>query len=322
MEGTAKSDTPKIAIVCPVLNEFPFIENLVKSFTADSIPKEIYFVDAGSTDGSRELIEKLSKTFSQVKLIDNPEKHVSEGFNKVYKISTSKYISLLGAHAIYPDKFFENALRYLESNECDVVGGPLVQYGKTETGKIIAKCMSHRFGVGNTEFRTSKEKQYVQSVAFATYKREIFEKAGLFDTEVIKNQDDEFHYRIHALGYKILMVPEMECGYYVRDSISSLFKQYYWYGFYKPLVFKKVKKSVRLRHLIPPIFAAYFLTFIPLVFLSKIFMVPFFIYLFAAIFFAFNLEIAFHKKPIALIVFFTLHFSYGLGFLIGLKKII
>jgi GT2 family glycosyltransferase len=193
-------------------------------------------------------------------MIDNPGRYATPGFNRAYKVSSGRYIAFVGAHALYPQNYFSSALHYLQAGECDAVGGPLKQEGKTRMGKAIALVMSSRMGVGDTEFRTANKKMYVDSVAFAVYKREVFEKAGLLDESLPVNQDDEFHYRLNKMNFRILMVPEMQAVYYVRGSITKLFTQYFKYGLYKPLVLRKVKGSVRLRHLIPSVFVLYLLS--------------------------------------------------------------
>ena len=311
---------PVISIICPVLNEADYIDNLVAKFLFnDGIEKEIFFIDAGSTDGTKQKIEELQKNFKNIFLINNPEKYVSFGFNKAFPQTKGKYIAFLGAHADYPESYFKHALKYLEANECDAIGGPLEQKGKTDTGKAIAYCMSHKFGVGGTEFRTSNEKQYVQSVAFAIYKREVFEKTGLLDEQLLRNQDDELHYRLNAHGYKILMAPEMQCSYYVRGSISGLFSQYYQYGLFKPLVLKKVKSGTRLRHLAPTFFVLYFLS-LPLIYFCYWWFLPLALYVLLDIFFSLVNSLSFSQKMKALLVFPALHTAYGTGFLFGMLK--
>ena len=312
---------PIISILCPVLNEAENIEKLVFSFNSDDLEKEIFFIDGGSTDTTKEIIEKVRIKFPNVFLVDNPQKFVSPGFNKAFALSKGKYISFLGAHANYPKGFFENAVKYLSSGECDAVGGPLVQKGKGFWGEIIAECMSSKFGVGGTEFRTSNAKQYVQSVAFATYKREVFEKAGLLDESLVRNQDDEFHYRMNSLGLKILMVPEMQCEYFVRSSPRKLFKQYFEYGLYKPKVLFKIKESVRLRHLIPLAFVIY-LFFAALIFVFyPVVLIPLVIYVFGGFFSVLKSKLNIMQKISSVFIFFTLHLSYGLGFIKGLTII-
>ncbi|MGZ3864633.1 MAG: glycosyltransferase family 2 protein [Bacteroidia bacterium] len=309
-----------VSIICPVLNESAYVDTLVKKFLhSDGIGKEVFFLEAGSTDDTKAKLLELQKQHSNIYIVDNPQKYVSFGFNKAFPLTNGKYIAFLGAHADYPDTFFSNAVKYLESGECDAVGGPLKQSGKTDTGKAIAYCMSNKFGVGGTEFRTSTQKQYVQSVAFAVYKKEVFEKAGLLDEELLRNQDDELHYRLNEHGFRILMVPEMQCAYFVRSSISRLFSQYFQYGLFKPLVLKKVRSGVRIRHLIPACFVAYFLS-LPIAAIYLWWLVPMALYLFCNFVFSFFNELPLSQKLKAFVVFPMLHISYGSGFILGLLK--
>lgn len=309
-----------ISVVIPVLNEDKYIETLIRNLLDGiSIDVEILIYDAGSIDRTAEIVEALGKEFSQVKLIENKEKFVSYAFNHAYLHSKAKYLALLGAHALYPKGYLETGFKELENNTCDVVGGPLHQDANTLTGKGIAFAMSSKLGVGGTAFRTEQKRMYVQSVAFAIYKKTIFDQIGTLDTALIRNQDDELHYRIHDAGYKLLMIPEMRCTYYVRDSIKKLWKQYYEYGLYKPLVFAKVKSGFRMRHAIPFLFCIYLFS-LPFVAIFPLWALPLFIYLLIIFIHSMVNHLHSYSKFIALIAFPTLHLSYGLGFLLGIPK--
>jgi succinoglycan biosynthesis protein ExoA len=315
------SGAPVISIVCPVLNEETYIDALTARFLSDDgISKEIFFVDGGSSDRTRERVEALQRRHPQVFLVDNPKRYVSFGFNKAFPQTRGNYVAFLGAHADYPDLYFSHALRYLAADECDAIGGPLEQKGRTSTGEAIAWCMSHKFGVGGTEFRTSDKKQYVQSVAFAVYKREVLEEAGLLDEQLLRNQDDELHYRLNAHGYRILMVPEMKCSYYVRGTLRGLFRQYYEYGLFKPAVLKKVRSGIRLRHLAPSFFVLYCLT-LPLGWFYPAWFIPLGLYLLLDISFSLSAPLSFGRRLKCMLVFPTLHVSYGAGFLLGLLRL-
>lgn len=310
-----------LSIIIPVLNEERHILDLIASLIQeDGIEKEVFLVDGGSTDQTISIIKEEQKKHPNIFLEYNKKKFVSHGFNKTYQKTKGKYITLLGAHSVYPDAFFKAGISELEAGSCDVIGGPLKQHGKTCIGESIAYAMSCRFGVGGTEFRTEKKRMYVDSVAFAIYRKEIFDHIGLLDEELIRNQDDELHYRINANNYRILMIPEMECTYYVRNSIQSLFKQYFAYGFYKPLVLKKVRQAIRFRHLIPAAFTLYLIT-LPLIAYYWWWFLPFTLYLAFNIFFSIQNLLPLKNKLLLPVIFFTLHLSYGLGFILGLPKL-
>jgi len=312
------------SIICPVLNEERHIDEIIAAFVKNCPqPSELFIADAGSIDRTREIILKWSKDYPTIFLIDNPKKYVSFAFNICFGKSSGKYLALLGAHTTYSDSFFTHALSYLETTDCDAVGGPLVQTAYTSMGKSIAYCMSTKFGVGGTEFRTSVVKRYVDSVAFAFYRREVFEKIGLLDEQLIRNQDDEFHYRMNAAGLRILMVPEMQCLYYVRETLAGLFRQYFQYGLFKPLVLKKVKAGIRVRHLIPAFFVLYLLVLLPAIFfVGWPSLIPMVLYVILVLYFSLKAKLSLGSKIKACIVFPVLHISYGIGFLLGLKKLV
>lgn len=319
--NTLSTPPIQLSVIIPVYNEEKYIRTLIESLLVDEgIEKEIFLVDGGSTDKTIDIIENFQKARKNIFLVPNFKKYVSPGFNQAFKLSRGRYVTLMGAHAHYPENFFKNGLKYLQHDECDVVGGPLKQEGKTKVGKAIAYAMSSKFGVGGTEFRTEKKKMYVDSVAFAIYKREIFDEIGLLDEELIRNQDDELHYRMNAAGFRVLMVPEMECVYYVRNSLSALFQQYYQYGYYKPLVLKKVRKGLRLRHLVPSMFCIYLFSIPFISWISLIWLVPLLVYIFAIISISLKSKLKFKQQFVLMAAFPTLHISYGAGFLFGLTK--
>lgn len=308
-----------ISVIIPTYNEINYIDNLLNSLLANDIKEmEIILADGGSTDGTIDRIKTFSDKYPFIKLVNNTDKFVNFGFNKAFKISTGKFVTLMGAHAKYPPNFLKTAIEHLENDDCDAVGGPLIQKGGNRIGTAIAFVMSSKFGVGNTEFRVSNKKQYVQSVAFAVYKRDVFEKIGLLDEDLIKNHDDEFHYRMNKHGFKILMIPEMACEYFVRNSYKSLFIQYFNYGLFKPLVFKKLKHGIKFRHIIPALVVIYFLLF-PLGLYYKLYWLPYIIYLIVILLLVLKLP-GLKLKFYAFLAFPVIHLAYGLGFLIGLFK--
>lgn len=310
----------ELSVICPTYNEIDFIDTLVDNLCLnDGLEKEILFVDGGSDDGTNEKLKLLMKKYSILKLLENPFRTSTHAFNIGYKFSTGKFIAFVGAHANYEKDYFTSGLDCLRSNECDVVGGPLKQKGKTLSGKAIALVMSSKLGVGNTEFRTEDKKMMVDSVAFAIYKREVIEQCGLMDETLPVNQDDEFHYRVTSKGYRIMMIPEMSSTYYVRDSFLKLFRQYYRYGLYKPAVLKKVRGFVRLRHVMPSLFTLYLLS-LPVAIYIQIWILPLLIYFSLIILRSLSFNDILKIRFLAIPVFPLIHLSYGSGFLAGLFK--
>lgn len=310
----------ELSVIIPTLNEKNHINKLIESIDSlDNAPKEIFIVDGGSEDGTVDQVLRLQEKNPNIKLIENPDKYVSHGFNKAFKASKAPFISLVGAHAVYPSNFFSTCIEAISSGECDVAGGFLVQRGKTIMGQAIAKAMSSKLGVGDTPFRTTRKRMYVDSVAFAVYSRKVFETCGLLDEELVRNQDDEFHYRLNRAGYRIMMLPELEVIYYVRDSLKKLFQQYYQYGYYKPLVLRKVSSGLRIRHVVPAVFTCY-LCSLPLSLWLPIWLIPLLMYVLLCLRVSVGADAPWQVRLRMPLVFPMLHVAYGSGFLRGLLK--
>jgi succinoglycan biosynthesis protein ExoA len=223
--------------------------------------------------------------------------------------------------------YVKNCVEYLSKEEVDGVGGPMETIGETPAAQAIALAMSSPFGVGGSAFRTIKDRRmYVDSVAFPAYKKETLLKAGLFDEELVRNQDDEYNYRLRAMGGKILMTPDIRSRYYSRSSVRSLWRQYFQYGYWKVRVMQKHPRQMSLRQFIP-------LTFVVTLFVLSalaIFSEPARLLLAAVVgaYLLANLgaSLLTAKKhgwqymPMLVVSFAALHFSYGLGFLYGLVK--
>ncbi len=310
----------KLSVIIPVYNEAECIGSLIQSLNEmDDLDKEIIFSDGGSDDGTRQMIADAADKYGNIVLIDNPGRYVSHAFNHACKIAIGSYVALTGAHSVYPANYFRICVEHLDAGLCDAAGGFLVHRGKGATGEAIACAMSTKFGVGDTEFRTEPEKKYVDSVAFAVYNRKVFEVAGYFDEQLVRDQDDEFHYRMNSMGLRILMIPELKVTYFVRNTLRGLASQYYQYGLYKPLVFRRVVSSVRPRHLVPSLFVIYMAS-LPLALLNIIWLVPLALYCLLSLFFSARSPLSLSARLIMPFVFPVLHLGYGIGFLTGLLK--
>ena len=153
-----------LSIIVPVRNEITNISNSFNSIikAASKLESEIFFVDGKSNDGTYEWLQNVTKTINNCMLVINKEKYVSQGFNQVFVQAKGKYISRIDGHTVYPENYFCNAISLLKNKPIDVVGGPAKHIGAGWEGKIIATCMMHPFGTGNSRFRISKKEQFVE----------------------------------------------------------------------------------------------------------------------------------------------------------------
>ena len=323
--------TEKISIIIPIRNEATFIIRCLDSVFdqkgLEGNELEVLIVDGLSTDNTRDIVKEHQKQHSNLILLDNPGRIVPKGMNRAYKVAKGDVIIRVDGHCEIATDYVSNCLKYLHEADAAGVGGPMQTIGETPLSETIAVAMSSVFGVGNSFFRTMQGKtMYVDSVPFPAYTREIIAKVGFYDEEMVRNQDDEYNYRIREAGGKLLLAADVQSKYYSRGSIKKLWKQYFQYGYWKVRVLQKHPRQMSLRQFVPPAFVASLIVSLIFALLIPIFWFIFAgitgVYLFsnllASILSAANKD--WQHLFLLPIVFAILHISYGLGFLVGLVK--
>ena len=309
-----------VSVICPVLNGSKYIEkNIINFFLSSSInDKELIIVDGGSVDDTLGIILSKMKMYPNIHLIHNPYKYVPHALNMAIKQSKGKYIARLDAHTEYPEKYLEICIDLLKSTKAANVGGTLISLGYSKRGKAISYCMSSIFGVGNSIPRIKHFDGFVDAIAFGFWERSSFDKYGLFNELLIKNQDEEHNFRIKEMGGKIYQSSSLLTKYFVREKFTDLAKQMYNYGRFKPLVLLQNFKRIRIRHLIPSFFILYLSLL--LVFFNYLMMIPISLYIIFNIYFSFKSNNIFSIKLLCLLTYFCMHISYGFGFIVGLIR--
>ncbi len=314
-----------VSIIIPCRNEERFIETVLNNILKQNYQQElmeIFIVDGNSTDKTAEIVNAFSISHKNFILLNNPNQTVPYALNLAISKCKGEIIVRLDAHSYYAVDYISKIVETFENTDADITGGPMRAEGKTTFQKSVAYCTSTKMGVGDSSFHDENAKGYVDSVYLGAWKRELFYDVGLFDVRMKRNQDDEFHYRAKSKGKKIYLNPEIRSIYYPRSNVKKLFIQYFQYGLYKPLVLKKVKSEMKLRHLIPAALVFYILSLFPLLITGiEIALLPLLLYLSLSMYFSINNNLSLKEKFNCLIIYPVLHISYGLGFIIGLSKI-
>ena len=327
--------TPFVSIVLPIYKEENFIEQCILSILAQDYPQdnmEVLFVDGMSPDRTRDIIKSYEEERSNFHLIDNPEKTVPYAMNKGITASKGEVIIRLDGHCVYPTNYVSVLVKYLYELDADNVGGVWHTLPANDSAEChaIAISSSHPFGVGASEHKIgSKEIKQTDTVPFGCFKREVFDRIGLFDEELIRNQDDEFNARIIKNGGKIYIIPELEINYTSRDSMQKMRRMYFQYGLFKPLVNKKLGAPATIRQFFPGLFVIGLVLGLIFSFLCR-WMAWCYIgvlALYLIIGFGIGIQKAIQYKKTALVwympyTFFNIHLSYGIGYLMGLYKVL
>lgn len=309
-----------ITVICPTYNESDYLENIIRFFlNAQPEDKELLIVDGGSHDGTRETIKDWMTKYENIRLIDNPQKYVPFALNKAIKMSSGDPIIRLDAHTEFSSDYFEKVIETFDFTGADVVGGPMRAVGKSNFQKAVAIATGTVFGVGDSKIHKESYSGESDHVYLGAWKRKLFDEIGFFDERLKRNQDDEFHYRARSMGKKIYLNTKIKSFYYPRNSIFKLIKQYFQYGLFKPLVLKKIKSEIKLRHLAPSIFCIYILG-LPITLLSNWYLLPLFAYIILNLFFSLRIKRKIAISVLVLIIYPAIHISYGWGFITGIFK--
>lgn len=323
-----------LSVICPIYNEEIYIAQCIESILQQDYPKddlEVLLVDGMSTDKTRAIVADYSARYPFIKLIDNPRKIVPCAMNIGIKASKGDIIIRLDAHANYEKDYFSVLSRRLIELNADNVGVVCKTdvLNKTPKTLTIREVLSNKFGVGNSTFRTGvDEVRQVDTVPFGCWRREVFERYGLYDERLIRNQDIELNKRIIRGGGKIYIVPDTFCTYFARERFSALAKNNYANGKWNILTvhYTKQMSSLSLRHFIPCLFvlSLIFPSLLAILWwpLSIISVLSLLVYLLDLSAISLRLSISKGLNFVYLLVSFaTLHISYGFGSLIGILKL-
>ncbi len=317
-----------VSIIVPLLNEEKFIGHFLDSLIRQTYPREKMewiLVDGDSDDKTREIIEKYKADNKlPIKLLNNKERKTPFALNIGIKNARGKYIIRLDAHAEFFSDYIEKCIYYLDNTDADNVGGVAETSASTFIGKAISQMLSTKFGVGGSDFRIGDGNKYVDTVPFGAFRKEVFDKVGLFNTELLRSEDNDMNARIRNSGGKIWLADDIRFKYYCRDTIRGILKMGLQNGNALFFTLRENSKAMSLRHFIPFFFLVSVILFplvgIRLPFVKVLFRIEMFLYLLLDVCFSF-----FNKQPfygsINIFLYPLFHLTYGLGSLLGLFNI-
>ena len=332
-----KPSTERISVVIPCYNEERFItqvlNNLADQYKAEQY--EIIIVDGMSDDRTRELIGQFSRQRPDLKIviIDNPARKIPAALNLGIAAATGDIIARMDAHAVASPGYIRRCVEVLNDTGAGVVGMPcrVCPGDETLVAQAIAQGVSHKFGIGDAKYRLQEGvegQEAVDTVAFGFFKKSIWKEIGGFNEQLLTNEDYDFNYRVRASGKTVLLDRSEHCDYFARSTFAGLIKQYWRYGSWKARMVLLNPKSIKVRHMIAPLFVVSIVS----LFLSGFFFRPAWYLLalelasYLLLSFLFASQIT--KKVqggvglflLMPLVFFTIHSSWGSAFFVGLVK--
>jgi succinoglycan biosynthesis protein ExoA len=324
---TRTNAEPAVSIVVPCRNEADHIETALRSILAQESPPggfEVIVADGMSDDGTRDIVTRLAAEDAHLRIVDNPNRITPCGMNAGIRQARGQFVAIMGAHAHYAPDYLRSSLEVLEETGADNVGGSMMCLGQSRLQKAIAAAHHSPFAVGGARWHDTDYEGPADTVFGGVYRREVFDRIGLLDEELVRNQDDEFNLRLTRAGGKIWHSPRIKSWYPPRGSFKALFQQYAQYGYWKVRVIQKHKLPASMRHLVPGcfIFSLFVLSLTSFLWAPAIWALLGLVATYSLCNLTASLLTAGRNGPVLFpllpLVFATYHFGYGYGFLRGL----
>jgi glycosyltransferase involved in cell wall biosynthesis len=321
-----KTLSPAVTVILPCRDEARHIEACLRDVLAFEPPPgdfELIVADGMSADGTRDILAGMAAREPRLRLVDNPERTTPSGLNAAIRAARGEVIVRLDAHTRYAPDYLRQCVEVLRETGAADVGGPWVARGQTYVQRCIAVAFNSRFAVGGARGHQSDYEGPIDTVYLGCWPREVFERVGLFDEELVRNQDDELCFRLVRAGGRLWQSPRIRSWYTPRDSLAGLFRQYFQYGYWKVRVMQKHGAPAALRHLAPGSFVivlgllALAAPFLPVARLALAALVSLYGLALLAASVGLAIRAGWALLPALPAVFACYHLGYGLGFLWG-----
>ncbi len=251
---------PSVTLIVPTRNEEQHIDRCLEALTAQMYPAHrltVMVVDGQSTDRTREVVGRWMERDPRVRLLDNPRRVMPAGLNVGIQAATTDLVGVISGHSAVDPDYVDHTVTLLQDSGAASVGGRIERVATTAWQRAIAAATSSPIGVGDSRHNYSTRGQWVETVFPGMWRRSLFDEIGLFDPDMVANEDNELSYRIRRSGGRIRYDPSIVVRYIPRGSLRQLFKQYHSYGFGKVRVWRKHHGGLRWRHLVPPVWLAF-----------------------------------------------------------------
>lgn len=251
-----EAPTRSVSVIVPCRNEVrhigAFLDSLMRQ-QRDGLSVEVLIADGQSDDGTRALLEQASAR-SGIRIIDNPERMVSTGLNRCIRAARGEVVVRMDVHTEFAPDYLQRSIEVLDETGADNVGGPALTRADGYLASAIAAAYHSSFACGGARFHQAAYEGAVDTVTYGCWHRALFDRIGVFDEMLVRNQDDELNLRIVRAGGTIWQSPRIVSWYRPRTTLRALFRQYFQYGFWKVAVIRKHGRPASWRHLVPAAF--------------------------------------------------------------------
>jgi succinoglycan biosynthesis protein ExoA len=304
---------PTVSIVMPAARAADTIGRSLLAIAAQDYPNIIEVVVAAADPETADAARSLD-----VRVVENPSGHTPVGLNMAITSSSGEIVVRVDAHSVISPSYVSTAVSTLLDTGADNVGGMQVPVGGTFWSRAIAAAMSSPAGSGDARYRIGGQPGPVDTVYLGTFRRSTLERLGGYDENFKRHQDYELNERIRRDGGTVWFDPDLRVIYEPRSSLALLARQYFEYGSWKRWFSSSHRGSLRPRQFAPPLLVVGMALSLIGSFVSPWFLTVPTVYVVGLVAAALSTVrssgVAALGVPAALV---TMHFAWGLGFLLG-----
>jgi len=249
------SHWPPVSVVMPVLNEERHLEEAVGRVLDQDYPGQLEVVLAigPSKDRTQEIAENLAEQDKRVTIVPNPTGKTPAALNVGIAHATHDILVRVDGHGALTDGYITRAVEVLEETGADNVGGVMAAEGRTPTEMAVACAYRSRLGLGASTFHQGGKAGPADTVYLGVFRRAALERVGGFDETMHRAQDWELNYRIRKTGGLIWFSPDLSVTYRPRSSLSAVAKQFFHTGQWRREVIRRHPETASKRYLAPPV---------------------------------------------------------------------
>ena len=249
------SHWPPVSVVMPVLNEERHLEEAVGRVLDQDYPGELEVVLAigPSKDRTQEIADKLADRDPRITIVPNPTGKTPAALNVGIAHAKHDILVRVDGHGALTDGYITRAVEVLDESGADNVGGVMAAEGRTPTEMAVACAYRSRLGLGASTFHQGGTAGPADTVYLGVFRRTALERVGGFDETMHRAQDWELNYRIRKTGGLIWFSPDLSVTYRPRSSLSAVAKQFFHTGQWRREVIRRHPETANKRYLAPPV---------------------------------------------------------------------
>ena len=247
-----------VSVIIPARNEERAIGATLDALRRQDYENlQIIVVDGGSTDGTASVVRRHMAEDPRVELVPNPRGITPVALNIAVAHARGPWLVRMDAHSTVDPGYVSAAVARLREGRWGGVGGRKDGAASSPAGRAIAAALGSRFGVGGSVYHHGTTEQEVDHIPFGAYPTELVRRLGGWDERLVTNQDFEFDYRLRQSGARLLFDPRLRIAWQSKESVRDFYRQYRRYGRGKVDVALLHPRSLRPRHLVPPLLVPY-----------------------------------------------------------------